>query len=76
MFSERGELDLPAAFYLIKKILIIAKVIDGQRSAPLCISIVRTIFKRDLLRITIFKLQNLFSPTIFKQSSQNFQDLF
>ena len=37
-----------------QKMLIVAKVIAGQRSAPVCISIVRAIFKRDLPHITIF----------------------
>ena len=75
VFSERGELDLPAAFLAHQKILIVAKVIAGQRSEPVYISVARAIFKRDLLRITIFKLQNL-SSTIFERSSPNFQHMF
>ena len=75
VFSERRELDLPAAFYLIKK-MIVVEVIVGQRSVPVCISIVRVIFKCDLQRIAIFQTSKSIISYIFEQSSSNFQDMF
>ena len=44
-----------------RKILIIAKVINGQRSMPMRNSIARMIFNRDFLKIMIF----LSSKSIF-----------
>ena len=51
----KGRTRSTSGFLPHLKILIVAKVIAGKRSAPVCISIVRTIFKRDLPQITIFE---------------------
>jgi hypothetical protein len=69
MSSERGESEVPAVFYLIKKILIIARVMAGWRSALMCDSIARVIFNHDFLKILIFELPNLSSSTFFEQST-------
>ena len=51
----KGRTRSTSCFLPDQKILIVAKVIAGQRSAPVCISIVRAIFKRNLPQITIFQ---------------------
>ena len=56
VFSERREWYLRAAFYLFTwKILILAKVIASWRSAPMCNSIVRAIFRRNFPQMTLFQ---------------------
>ena len=71
LFSNRGQWDLLAAFYLIK-ILILAKDIARQKllSALKCNCIAHTSFNRDFCTWLFFKFQNLSSPTFFEQSSE------
>ena len=61
-----------------QKILILAKVIAGQRSALMCNSIVRAIFNRDFQsrfsqKWPFFKLQNLSSPNFLSNYPETFK---
>ena len=75
VFWKRG-VRSTSCFLPDKKILILAEVIVGQRSVPMCNSIVRSIFIRVYLKKLIFQTSKLSSPTVFEQSSWNFQDMF
>ena len=72
VFSERVELNLPAAFYLIE--IYQLSPVKGQhlRVFLLCARLSNAICRKS----PFFKLQNLSSPTIVELSSLNFQDMF
>jgi hypothetical protein len=59
-----------------QKILILAKVMTGWRSALMCYSIVCVIYQRDYLKILIFDLQILSSSKFFEQSTSYLADTF
>jgi hypothetical protein len=71
MFPERGELELKAAFYLIKNVgpclMLKLRLVEGYR-LYMCNSISRMIFNSNYLEISFFQLQNISSPTIFQKS--------
>ena len=54
-----------SCFFPHQKILIAAKVMAGQWSVPVCISIVHAIFKRNLSQITIFQTSESIFPYNF-----------
>jgi hypothetical protein len=66
VFGKRRVRDT-SCFLPHQKILIVAKVMAGWRSAPKLMSdsIAHGIFNRDSLKILIFELRNLSSPTFF-----------
>ena len=74
-FWKRG-VRPSSCFLPFQKILILAEVIAGQKSAPMCNFIVCTIFICVYLKYKSFKLQNLSSPTVFEQSFCNLQETF
>ena len=59
-----------------QKILFLAKVTPGRRSALMCNCIARAIFNREYLDILIFELQNESTPTFFEQSSSYLAVMF
>ena len=59
-----------------QKILILAKVMTGWRSALMCNSIACVIYNRDYLKILIFELQNISSSKFFEQSTSYLAVIF
>ena len=59
-----------------QKILILAEVMAGWRSAIMCNCIARAIFNREYLNISNFELQNESTPPFFEQSSSYLAVMF